>query len=317
MQSSYRVLLFYQYVEIQNPRETAEWQRSLCERLGLKGRLLIAREGLNGTVCGAVEAIQQYCLETKKDVRFANMDIKEDVTDTLVFDKLRVRVTQEIVNLGLGDTVDPLKKTGKHLSPREFYEMLLNEDVIVIDGRNRYESEIGHFRGAITPDVETFREFPLWIDEHQEMLKGKKILTYCTGGIRCEKLTSYLIDKGFTDVYQLEGGIIRYSQDEEVQGKLYDGKCYVFDNRMAVPINRTEEDVVISACEHCGTAWDIHVNCAYLDCHRRHLSCPSCQEKLQGFCSEACRQHALEENRVDPRVPAARPVLEQTISAAR
>ncbi len=180
--------------------------------------------------------------------------------------------------------------SGKRLSPKEFYEQLQGEDVVVLDGRNDYEYDIGHFRGAIRPEVESFREFPQWIRDNMSRFKDKKILTYCTGGIRCEKLSGLLIKEGFDDVGQLDGGIVTYSKDPEVQGRLFDGKCYVFDERISIPINHTDEDVVVGHCFHCETSNDHYINCPV--CNLQHIVCPDCEEQHQHYCSEDCRTKA-------------------------
>jgi UPF0176 protein len=190
--------------------------------------------------------------------------------------------------------------TGKRLSPEEFHEMLQRDDVVVLDGRNDYEYEIGHFRKAIRPDVRTFREFPEWIQAHRDEFQGKKVLTYCTGGIRCEKLSGYLLKQGLDEVYQLDGGIVTYGKDPKVKGHLFDGKCYVFDGRIAVRINHTDEDTVIAHCSHCGQPSDRYINCAYLDCHRQHICCEQCEQMTAGFCSEECEVSAKREGRIDP-----------------
>lgn len=297
----YRLLLYYKYVQIPDPQEFAESHLRLCEELGLVGRILVATEGLNGTVSGPVLQTAAYQQALREDRRFTDIAFKEDVVDAPPFDRLRIRVTREIVRFEADAPIHPEVRTGVHISPKAFYEMMSQDDVIVVDGRNRYESELGHFRGALLPDVETFRDFPAWVNAHQEELAGKKILTYCTGGIRCEKLSAYLLDRGFSDVYQLDGGIVQYSQDPAIRGRGFEGRCYVFDERMSIRVNHTEEDVLIAKCEHCGEPTDAHINCAYLDCHRRHLCCRTCHERYAGFCSDTCAREAVERHRVDPR----------------
>jgi UPF0176 protein len=175
------------------------------------------------------------------------------------------------------------------LSPKEFYEALQREDVVVIDARNDYEYDIGHFRNAIRPEVKVFRDFPEWIRKNLSQYKDRKVLTYCTGGIRCEKLSGFLIREGFQDVSQLHGGIITYGKDPEVRGRLFDGKCYVFDERISVPINQ-EEDIIVGRCHHCGRPEDRYINCAYDPCHTQHICCPECEEAHKGYCSITCQE---------------------------
>lgn len=302
IRSTYRILLYYKYVPIDNPEQFAGDHLEFCQSLGLRGRVIVADEGINGTVSGTWEATEHYMTVMHADDRFADMVFKEDPADRHVFPRMSVKVKPEIVHLGLHDKIDPNQLTGVHLKPREFYEMLQRDDVVVLDGRNDYEYDIGHMRNAIRPDVKTFREFPAWIREHKDELAGKKILTYCTGGIRCEKLTGFLLREGFDEVYQLDGGIVTYGKDPEVQGRLFDGKCYVFDERIAVRINQTDEDVVVGRCSHCGEPSDRYVNCGYLDCHRQHVCCEACEQRYRGFCSDDCREAAYRNDRVDPLV---------------
>jgi UPF0176 protein len=288
----YRILLYYKYVHIEDPAAETEKHRALCEQLGLKGRIYIAHEGINGTVSGTVEQTNKYIEYMRQHPLFHDIVFKIDEYHKHAFKKLKVKHRKEIVTWRLDKPVDPSKRTGKRLSPKEFYEHLLRDDVIVIDGRNDYEYDLGHFRGAIRPDVKTTREFPEWIRKNLSQYKDKKIITYCTGGIRCEKLTALLLEEGFKDVAQLDGGIVTYGKDPEVRGKLFDGLCYVFDERIAVPINQ-EEHVVVGRCYHCQAPTEKYINCAYDPCHRQHLVCPECEEKYQHFCSTECREKAL------------------------
>lgn len=301
-QPRHQILLYYKYVAIDNPVEFAEAHLQLCQSLRLLGRIIVAREGINGTVSGTFEDTVAYMEMMRSDERFADMPFKIDMSGSHAFKRISVRVKKEIVHLGLEEDINPNTLTGIHLKPTQFHDMLLQDDVVVIDGRNDYEYEIGHFRGAIRPDVQTFREFPAWIRDRKEEFQGKKILTYCTGGIRCEKLSGLLLREGLEDVYQLDGGIVTYSKDPTVQGHLFDGKCYVFDERISVRINHTDEDVVMGFCEHCGEPSDRYRNCGNLDCHRQHICCEACESEHKGFCSKECHDVAHENLRVDPLV---------------
>jgi len=287
----YRVLLYYKYVHIKNPEEFTAEHLAFCKELGVKGRIIIAEEGINGTLSGTKEQTDAYMTELRKDPRFTDIFFKIDEADKHTFKKIFVRHKKEIVTWRFDEDIDPNETTGKYLSPKEFYEHLQRDDVIVIDGRNDYEYELGHFRGAIRPGVKTSREFPEWIRENLGQYKDKKVITYCTGGIRCEKLSGFLIKEGFRDVAQLHGGIVTYGKDPEVQGRLFDGKCYVFDERISVPINRTEEDVIISTCKHCGTPSDRYVNCANPWCNVQHFCCEACEDEHKRSCSPECAEH--------------------------
>jgi UPF0176 protein len=308
---AFRVLLYYKYVTIENPEAFAAEHLQFCKDLGLKGRILVAPEGINGTVSGTVEATQTYMDTLHQDPRFADMVFKIDEADSHTFKKLFVRPRKELVTFRLAEDIDPNRLTGKYLSPKEWFEMMQNEDVVILDGRNGYEYDIGHFRGAIRADVNSFREFPEWLRTHFNQFKGKKVLTYCTGGIRCEKLSGYLLREGFEEVYQLHGGIVTYGKDPEVRGQMFDGKCYVFDERISVPINQVE-DVIVGHCLHCGKPQDRYINCKYDLCHKQHICCPECETEHRGYCSEACEQNDIEwqkQREVKRRMKQAKPKL--------
>ncbi|HZG83329.1 rhodanese-related sulfurtransferase [Paenibacillus sp.] len=286
----YRVLLYYKYVKIENHEEYAKEHLAFCKELGLKGRILVAHEGINGTVSGTVEQTQAYMDHMHADPRFADMVFKVDEADGHAFKKIFVRPRPELVTFRLEEDIDPNQLTGKKLKPKEFMEALQQEDVIVLDGRNDYEYDVGHFRGAIRPEVDSFREFPEWIRNNLSQYKDKKILTYCTGGIRCEKLSGFLLREGFKDVAQLDGGVVTYSKDPEVKGRLFDGKLYVFDERITVRVNHTEEETVVGKCLHCGTPSEKYINCTYDFCHNHHIVCDACEEAKGGYCSAECEE---------------------------
>ena len=286
----YRVLLYYMYVPIDNPEEFAAEHLTFCKELGLKGRILVAEEGINGTVSGTVEQTEQYMKAMKEDPRFAEMVFKVDEADDHAFKKMHVRPRKELVTLRLEDDVNPRELTGKYLSPKEFFEAMQDEDTIVVDARNDYEYELGHFRNAIKPDIKAFRELPDWIRENKEMLEGKKILTYCTGGIRCEKFSGWLVKEGFEDVGQLHGGIVTYGKDPEVQGKLWDGQCYVFDERIGVPVNQTEH-VIVGSDYFTGDPCERYVNCANPECNKQILCSEENEHKYLRACTHECRVH--------------------------
>ncbi|MCM2983307.1 hypothetical protein CHI02_17010 [Niallia circulans] len=308
--SEYRVLLYYKYVPIENPEELTKEHLAFCKELGLLGRILISHEGINGTVSGTVEQTDKYIEAMRQDPRFSDTIFKIDEADGHAFKKMHVRHKKELVNLSLEDDVDPLKLTGKHLKPAEFYEKMQDPDTIVIDARNDYEYDLGHFRGAIKPEIETFRELPQWIKENKDKLEGKKILTYCTGGVRCEKFSGWLMKEGFEDVSQLDGGIVTYGKDPEVQGELWDGQCYVFDQRISVPVNQ-KEHVIVGRDFFTGEPCERYVNCANPECNRKMLCSEENEEKYMRSCSHECRthprnfyvkQHGLTQEQVEARV---------------
>ncbi len=292
----YNVLLYYQFVPIADPEVFAAEHRLLCESLGLRGRILVATEGLNGTVSGPVSACDAYRAAMHADPRFASMVFKIDEVVEHTFKKMFVRVKQELVTFRADLPSNPIDATGARLTPTEWKERMERGDAIIIDGRTDYEFDIGHFRGAIRPDVESFREFPDWIRQNLGDKKDAPILTYCTGGIRCEKLTSFMIHEGFTNVFQLDGGIVSYGKDPDTQGALWDGKCYVFDERIAVDINHTPDKRIVGTCLHCASPTETYLNCANLLCNRQHLVCTECETQFQQCCSVACMDVASTQN---------------------
>lgn len=294
----YQVLLYYRYVPIPDPEAYLESHRDLCESLNLRGRIIVGAEGINGTVSGTFEETERYREAMHQDPLTAEMEFKVDPATDHAFPKLSIKVREEIVTLGLDpeDDIDPNEITGDRLSPTEFYEKMQDENVVIIDGRNDYEAALGHFKGAVCPPIRNFREFPGWVEEHADELQGKEILTYCTGGIRCEKLSGFLKKEGFDKVYQLEGGIVKYGKDPQVAGRDFDGLCYVFDQRVGVEINRTETQKVISTCRYCGTEEPHYGNCLWPDCNEQIFVCPTCREEHGLYCDEKCRCAAEEAN---------------------
>jgi len=282
----YRTLLFYKYVKIEEAELFAAKHLAFCKPIDIKGRILIADEGINGTASGTVEACERYIHELRSDERFADMEYKIDDEDTPSFSKIFVRYKKEIVHFGQKE-IDVWKLKGRYLEPDEWLKMMEEDDVVILDVRNKVEWELGKFKNAVTLDIDHFRDMPEKISEI-ENLKDKKILAYCTGGIRCEKATAYLLQQGFKNVFHLHGGIIRYGK--ETGGKDFDGKCYVFDERIGVDVNSINP-TVISKCRICGTQSTRMVNCANVECNEHFAMCEDCGWAMDGACSDACRTH--------------------------
>lgn len=284
----YQVLLYYLYTEIANPVAYRDAHRALCEALELKGRIIVGKEGLNGTVSGTVEHCAAYMEALKADPITAAVEFKIDPEHRHVFPKLSVKAREEIVTLGLGEEdFSPTETTGKYLDPKEWREAMKDPNAVILDARNDYEADLGKFKDAIVPPVAAFRDLPQWVRDNRAMFEGKKILTYCTGGIRCEKFSGFLVKEGFDDVNQLHGGIVKYGKDSEVQGEDFEGQLYVFDQRVAVPVNH-KNPKVIACCTHCGEPSERYVNCAHKPCNAQHFCCESCEAKSHRYCSEAC-----------------------------
>lgn len=258
-----------------------------CQKLDIGGRILIADEGINGQLSGTPEQCRQYMEDLVSDPRFAGTDFKVDDSDRPAFAKIHVRYRPEIVHSGLRGIVDPEKETAPHLSAEDFKKMKSREDVVVLDVRSNYETSIGRFRGALVLDMENFRDLPEKIAEIEDKLRDKTVITYCTGGIKCEKASAYLLKKGFKDVYQLEGGIIKYGK--QAGGEDFDGKCYVFDGRVVVDINSVNP-TLISKCIHCGQPSARMINCSNDICNDQIVMCDACGWEWDGACCPDCQQ---------------------------
>jgi UPF0176 protein len=282
----YEVLLYYKFVELSDPQAVRDEHEQMCRNLGLKGRILIATEGINGTVSGERAATEAYRTWMSGHPFFHGIEFKVDEADAHAFLKLHVRVKRELVNLGLPDAPRNWEKTAPYIEPEEVRELLRNpsDDVVFLDTRSEYEFEVGKFRNAVGLNIRTFRELPQRLEELAH-LKNKKIISYCTGGIRCEKITGYLMEQGFENIYQIHGGIIRYGK--ETGGEGFEGQCYVFDQRLTVPVN-TVDPVVVGKCSRCGAPTEHLINCANADCNAHLLMCDDCLQQLEGCCSEPC-----------------------------
>ena len=309
--SDYRVLLYYKYVNIDDPERFRKEHMDLCKHIGLKGRILVSEEGMNGTCSGTIEQTDRYMEAVRSDERFADIFFKIDEADGHAFKKLHVRYRPEIVSLKLGEEDhDASDLTGQFLDPVEWKEALEDEDTIVLDARNDYEYDLGHFRGAIRPDIRSFRELPEWIKENKEKFMDKRVVTYCTGGIRCEKLTGWLIKEGFEDVGQLDGGIHHYGTDPQTQGEMWDGKMYVFDERISVDINKVDK-TVIGRDWFDGEPCERYVNCGNPECNRQIITSEKNEHKYLRGCSHECRvhprnryviEHNLSQNEIEARL---------------
>lgn len=301
-----KILIYYKYIDIQDPHAIMKWQQTLCKELGLTGRILIGTEGINGTVGGTDEATDAYKKALAEHPLFADMPIKSSEGGAEHFPKLRVAVRKEIVSLGISP--DELKATGErtHLSPEQAHQLLTKhpEDLVILDTRNSYETRIGKFRNAIDPHIENFRDFPQYIKENLDQFKDKQVLMYCTSGVRCERATAVLERENVAKaVYQITGGIQCYT-DKYPEGH-FRGKNYVFDGRIAMKIN----DDILGTCYMCNISCDDYTNCINVLCNLQHISCAGCREKLGNTCSQAC-QALVRDNKVEIRAIPARTELQ-------
>ena len=287
------ILLYYQYVYIKNYQKFAEEHLQLCKSLGLKGRILVAEEGINGTVGGPKEATDEYMRIMREDERFKDTDFKASIGKAGTFKKMFVRARPELVTLNIDEKIDPNTDGGTYLKPEELKKMYdQNEDFVIVDMRNGYEAKIGRFKSAVTLTMKVFKELPKIVDE-LKIDKNKKVVTYCTGGIRCEKASALLKKRGFTNVYQLQGGVARYG--EKFPNDYWEGKLFVFDERMQVPINTPDKEKIIAQCLHCEKPWDQYINCINALCNKLILCCPDCQEEWNSACSKECAKNPRKE----------------------
>ncbi|CCP88067.1 conserved hypothetical protein [Candidatus Phytoplasma solani] len=285
---SYQVILYYQYTPIDDYETFHKQQFNYCRSLGLLGRIIVSPEGINGTLSGTTDNLQTYMQNLKNDPRFNDIVFKIDAAKKHLFPRLSVKVKKEIVNLNLNFPLDLQKDKGTYLKPEEFKKMMQDENTLVLDARNDYEYNLGHFRNAYNPNIKHFRDLPEWVEKNAELLKNKKILTYCTGGVRCEKFSSLLKKKGFEDVYQLEGGVISYGQNPQTQGALWDGQMYVFDQRIAVLVNQTEH-IIVGKDHFDQTPCERYINCSNPQCNKQILCHEYNEHKYLGACCQNCR----------------------------
>lgn len=281
-----KVILFYKYIAITYPKQIQKWQEKLCKELGLTGRVLIATEGINATLGGSDAMIDKYKQLMNEHELFGGIDFKESIGGSDCFVRLSIKVKDEIVRLSKDVIQVNARNGGAHLTPEQVHALLQsgNKDLLVLDARNNYESAIGRFENAVTPDIKTFRQFPDYVDHNLDQFKDKTVLMYCTGGIRCERASAYLKLKGVAkEVLQLEGGICRYV--EKYPDGFFKGKNYIFDGRIAVPVN----DQVLGTCFVCKASCDQYTNCLNAQCNRHCIVCLDCIKDLSNCCSHECQ----------------------------
>lgn len=280
----YVALAYYIFTPIEDPHAEVKKHKLFFESKDVTGRIYISEEGMNGQMSGAIEEAESYMEWLKSDARFADIFFKLHPSDENIFPRMTVKYREQLV--ALDEKLD-VRDGGEHVSPQEWKEMLESGEYLVLDVRNAYESEIGHFEGATRPPLKTFREFPAYAEKLAEKVDPKKtkVMMYCTGGIRCELYSALMKKKGFDQVFQLDGGVINYGLQEGSQH--WKGKLFVFDDRMAVPIDG-QECAPIAQCIHCQSSCDIQYNCANMDCNDLFVCCDTCYQTYLGCCSEAC-----------------------------
>lgn len=283
-----KILLYYKFMPLADPEAVKLWQKTLCESLNLKGRILLSKHGINGTVGGDIEDLKAYAKATKSYFKGITFKWSDGTRDH--FPKLSVKVRSEIVTFGAPDELkvdeNGVVGGGKHLKPEQIHKLVEDrQDVVFFDGRNAYEAAVGKFKGAVVPQTRTTRDFldELGSDKYKD-IKDKPVVTYCTGGIRCEVLSALMKNRGFKEVYQIDGGIVKYGEKYGDKG-LWEGSLYVFDDRMGVKFSDKAKDIGI--CVHCGSNTSNYENCAVKSCNNLVLICEKCKT-THDTCSDAC-----------------------------
>lgn len=283
-----KVILYYKFVPVLDPAMTVRWQKELCSRLSLKGRIIVSKHGINGTLGGDIENLREYKREMNRSVLFKGITYKWSDGTGNDFPRLSIKERPELVAFGAPDEIKVDEKCvvggGKHLKPEQVNELVkqYGDEVVFFDGRNAYEAEIGKFKNTVIPDVKTSRDFIKEIEDPKyNDIKDKPVVTYCTGGIRCEALSALMITRGFKDVYQIDGGIVKYGEKYGDDG-LWEGKLHIFDDRMMHSFSNKAKD--IGECIYCKGRTSRYINCADVSCNRLVLVCENCDKKTK--CSD-------------------------------
>jgi UPF0176 protein len=287
-----KVLLYYKFAPLSDPEAIRLWQRALCERLNLKGRILISKHGINSTVGGEIEDVKTYVKEVKSYKLFSDINFKWSDGSRDDFPRLSVRVRPEIVTFGVPEEIQVNKNGivggGQHLKPEQVHKLVQQRgDVVFFDGRNAYEAAVGKFKNAFISQTRTTKDFlnELESDKYDD-IKNKPVVTYCTGGVRCEVLSALMKNRGFKEVYQIDGGIVKYGEKYKDDG-LWEGSLYVFDKRMGLKFSDTAKD--IGVCISCNGKTSNYENCANVSCNNLILLCEDCKTRTQ-VCSDKCEK---------------------------
>lgn len=291
-----KIMLYYKFTPVKDPEALRLWQKSLCEKLDLKGRILISEHGINGTVGGELKNLKAYAKETKAYAGFNDMVFKWSDGGADDFPRLSVKVRPEIVTFNAADELEVNEQGvvggGRKLKPADVHKLLeeRGDEVVFFDGRNKYEAAVGRFKNAVVPDIRHTRDFKRELEKPEyDQLKDKPVITYCTGGIRCEVLSALMKKRGFKEVYQIDGGIVKYGEKYGDDG-LWEGSLYVFDGRMGTKFSDQAAD--IGACSHCAGHTSNYENCADKSCNDLILICEGCVPQ---------RRHCVRHTATSPR----------------
>ena len=269
------VATFYKFVQLDDLEQERDRCLQLCEQEAIKGTILLATEGINCSISGEEESINHFLQFLQEDDRFADINSKISETDRPPFHRLKVKIKSEIVTMGINE-IQPEIATGKHIDPETWNQIISDPEVLVIDTRNQYEYKVGTFQNAVSPQTDNFRQFPEFVEENLDPNQHKKIAMFCTGGIRCEKASAYLIEQGFEEVYQLDGGILNYLETVSSDESLWKGECFVFDHRVAV--NEELEKGNYELCYGCGQPLSPEERQS--EKYEAGVSCPYCYDHL-------------------------------------
>lgn len=300
MTSQTKIALYYHFAPIDDPQAVALWQKELCKRLDLTGRIIIAPHGINGTVGGNIQAVKEYVKSTRGYHEFKDLDVKWSDGSAADFPRLSVKVKPELVAFDRPEEIhvaegNQVLGTAPHLSPQEVNDLVAQREaegkpVVFFDGRNAFEAEIGKFKDAVVPDTTTTRDFLTELESGKyDHLKDQPVITYCTGGIRCEVLTVLMANRGFQELYQIDGGIVRYGETFGDQG-LWEGSLYVFDERMAM--NFSDDAKVIGSCQLCQTPSAALRNCTDPGCKTLAVICDTCHQNHPKRVCDTCTTNA-------------------------
>lgn len=289
-----KVILYYKFVPLGDPAMTMRWQRELCQRLELKGRIIVSKHGINGTLGGDIENLRRYKREMNASEVFRGITYKWSDGTGAEFPRLSVKVRSELVAFGAPDEIEVdekgVKNGGKHLKPEALHKLIKErgDEVVFFDGRNAYEAAVGRFKNAVVPDTKTTRDFVKEIESDKyNDIKDKPVVTYCTGGIRCEALSALMKNRGFNEVYQIDGGIVKYGEKYGDDG-LWEGNLYIFDGRMTHKFSDKAKD--IGECVHCHGKTSNYENCHNVACNRLVLVCKECRK--QDTCEQCTNMTA-------------------------
>ncbi|EAZ88914.1 oxygen-dependent tRNA uridine(34) hydroxylase TrhO [Crocosphaera chwakensis] len=272
---TYIVATFYKFIPFPDCAEKQGVFLEYCLNHAIKGTILLSQEGINGTIAGTTDHIEAVITYLRQDKRLADLEVKYSTADALPFERIKVKLKKEIVTLGMPE-VNPNEQVGNYVTSEQWNELIQDDETIVIDTRNNYEVNIGTFEGAVNPQTQSFREFPEYVQQNLDPKKHKKIAMFCTGGIRCEKASSFLLKQGFSEVYHLKGGILKYLEEVPTDNSLWQGECFVFDERVAV-----KHQLETGSYEMClGCGHPISEQDKLSDKYEQGVSCPHCYDSL-------------------------------------